>query len=116
MALLPLRVIDQRQIRAQSWPQLGCFDQYRLQVLVPLLGDGHALDRLRRATFGTAQTAITDSLLILGLLAIKYGKAILKMADSPLFRGVMVGFIVCGAGSAFSIYGWLKNVRTRKTA
>ena len=83
----------------------------------PLLGDGHALDRLRRATFGTAQTAITDSLLILGLLAIKYGKAILKMADSPLFRGVMIGFIVlCVAGSAFSIYGWLKNVRTRKTA
>ena len=54
--------------------------------------------------------------MILGLLAIKYGKAILKMADSPLFRGIMIGFILlCVAGSAFSIYGWLKNVRPRKT-
>ena len=63
MALLLLRVIDQRQIGAQPWPQLGCFDQDRLQVLVPLLGDGYAFDRLRRASFGTAQAAITDSLL-----------------------------------------------------
>ncbi len=50
--------------------------------------------------------------LILGLLAIKYGKAILSMANSDVFRWSMIGFIVlCIAGSAFSIYGWLKNVR-----
>jgi membrane protein YqaA with SNARE-associated domain len=55
--------------------------------------------------------------LILGLLAIKYGKAILKMADSDVFRWSMIGFIVlCIAGSAFSIYGWLKNVRPRQKA
>ncbi len=55
--------------------------------------------------------------LILGLLAIKYGKAILKMADSGVFRWSMIGFIVlCIAGSALSIYGWLKNVRPRQRA
>ena len=55
--------------------------------------------------------------LILGLLAIKYGKAILQMADSDVFRWSMIGFIaLCIAGSAFSIYGWLKNVRPRRKA
>ena len=55
--------------------------------------------------------------LILGLLAIKYGKSILKMADSNVFRWSMIAFIVlCIGGSAFSIYGWLKNVRPRRKA
>jgi membrane protein YqaA with SNARE-associated domain len=54
---------------------------------------------------------------ILGLLAIKYGRHILKMADSNAFRWSMFGFIVlCIAGSAFSIYEWLKNVRSGKKA
>jgi hypothetical protein len=54
---------------------------------------------------------------ILGLLAIRYGKSILKMADSPIFRWSMIAFIVlCLAGSAFSIYGWIKNVRPNKQA
>ena len=55
--------------------------------------------------------------LVLGLLAIRYGKAILKMADSTVFRWTMIVFIVlCLAGSAFSIYGWVKNVRPDKKA
>jgi membrane protein YqaA with SNARE-associated domain len=54
---------------------------------------------------------------ILGMLAIRYGKSILKMADSPIFRWSMIVFIVlCLAGSAFSIYGWIKNVRPNKKA
>ena len=55
--------------------------------------------------------------IILGLLAIHYGKAVLKLAEAPVFRWSMIGFIVlCIAGSAFSIYGWLKNIRPRRTA
>jgi uncharacterized membrane protein YdjX (TVP38/TMEM64 family) len=54
---------------------------------------------------------------ILGLLAIKYGRHILKMADSNAFRWSMFGFIMlCIAGSVFSIYEWLKNVRSGKKA
>src|SRR5277367_5895369 len=47
MALLLFRVIDQRQFRAQARRQLSCFDKHRLKMFIPLLGDRHALDRLR---------------------------------------------------------------------
>ena len=54
---------------------------------------------------------------ILGVLAIRYGKDILQIAHSNGFRITMFGFIVlCVAGSAFSVYGWLKNVRPGKKA
>ncbi len=54
--------------------------------------------------------------LILGLLAIKYGKAILSIASSDVFRWSMIGFIaLCIAGSGFSIYSWLKNVRGKRS-
>jgi membrane protein YqaA with SNARE-associated domain len=50
---------------------------------------------------------------VLGLLAIKYGKHILEVANSNAFRLTMVGFILlCLAGSALSIYTWITNVRT----
>jgi membrane protein YqaA with SNARE-associated domain len=52
---------------------------------------------------------------ILGLLAIKFGRAILKIANSDAFRWTMFVFIaLCIAGSAFSIYQWLKNTRSGK--
>jgi membrane protein DedA with SNARE-associated domain len=50
---------------------------------------------------------------VLSLLAIKYGKHILEVANSNGFRLTMVGFILlCLVGSALSIYTWIKNVRT----
>jgi membrane protein YqaA with SNARE-associated domain len=50
---------------------------------------------------------------ILGLLAMKYGRHILEVANSDVFRSTMVGFILlCIAGSALSIYTWIRNVRT----
>lgn len=52
---------------------------------------------------------------ILGLLAVKYGRHILELANSNAFRVSMFVFIaLCIAGSAFSIYQWLKNVRSGK--
>lgn len=55
---------------------------------------------------------------VLSLLAIKYGRHILEVANSTPFRWTMVGFIVlCLVGSALSIYTWIKNVRSgRKPA
>jgi hypothetical protein len=47
MALLLFRVIDQRQFRAQARRQFSCFDKHLLKMFIPLLGDRHALDRLR---------------------------------------------------------------------
>jgi membrane protein YqaA with SNARE-associated domain len=50
---------------------------------------------------------------VLGLLAIKYGRHILAVANSNAFRWTMVGFILlCLAGSALSIRTWIKNVRS----
>ena len=50
---------------------------------------------------------------VLSLLAIKYGRHILEVADSNAFRSTMIGFILlCLAGSALSIFTWIKNVRT----
>jgi membrane protein YqaA with SNARE-associated domain len=54
---------------------------------------------------------------ILGLLAIKYGRHILDLANTSAFRWTMLIFIVlCIVGSGFSIYGWLKNVRSIRRA
>ena len=55
---------------------------------------------------------------VLSLLAIKYGRHILEVANSKAFRLTMAGFILlCLAGSALSIYTWIKNVRSgRKPA
>jgi membrane protein YqaA with SNARE-associated domain len=55
---------------------------------------------------------------VLSLLAIKYGRHILEVANSNAFRLTMAGFILlCLAGSALSIFTWIKNVRTgRKSA
>lgn len=54
---------------------------------------------------------------ILGLLAIKYGRHILDLAKTSAFRWTMFVFIMlCIVGSGFSIYGWLKNVRSVRKA
>ena len=50
---------------------------------------------------------------VLSLLAIKYGRHILEVANSNAFRLTMVVFILlCLVGSALSIFTWIKNVRT----
>ncbi|MGI8771436.1 MAG: YqaA family protein [Acidobacteriaceae bacterium] len=54
---------------------------------------------------------------ILGLLAIRYGRHILSVANSPAFRWTMFVFIgLCVVGSALSVYQWLKHVRPGKKA
>lgn len=53
--------------------------------------------------------------IILGLLAIRYGRHILRFANAPAFRWTMFVFIaLCVVGSAFSIWEWIKNVRPGK--
>ena len=58
MALLLFRLIDQSQVGAQPRSKLGRFDEHRLQVLIPLPGDRHALDHLGGTSFRCAQTAV----------------------------------------------------------
>lgn len=52
--------------------------------------------------------------LILGALAIHFGRVIIRWANSEIFRDVMIGFIIiCLAGSAYSIYNWLRKGRSK---
>jgi membrane protein YqaA with SNARE-associated domain len=45
-----------------------------------------------------------------GLLAIHYGRWIFSLANSPILKDVAIGMIVVAiAGSAYSIYGWVKR-------
>ena len=45
-----------------------------------------------------------------GLLAIRFGKGILKVAESPVVQGVIIAVVVISiAGSAYSIYSWVKS-------
>ncbi len=69
------------------------------------------LSRLRICAIGFFTRGLRFA--VLGLLAMKYGRHILEVADSNTFRSTMVGFILlCIAGSALSIYPWIKNVHT----
>ena len=54
---------------------------------------------------------------ILGLLAVKYGRAIIRIANTPAFRWTMVGFIaICVVGSIFSISSWVRASKQKRGA
>lgn len=53
---------------------------------------------------------------IAGVLAIVFGRRIIRMADSPVVQYVIVFIVIVSiAGSAFSIYSWIRRSK-RKTA
>ncbi|MFL6351123.1 MAG: hypothetical protein ACJ74Z_04625 [Bryobacteraceae bacterium] len=53
---------------------------------------------------------------VIGLLAVRFGPAILRIANSPAFKWSMVGFIVlCTVGSVISITNWVRKSRRAKT-
>jgi membrane protein YqaA with SNARE-associated domain len=52
--------------------------------------------------------------LIDGYLALIYGRKIIGMAKSPYVQGFIIVLVVISlAGSAYSIYGWVRKSRTR---
>lgn len=52
--------------------------------------------------------------LILGYLAIRFGRQILSIANSQAFRWTMIAFvIVCAVGSTLSIAKWVRRSRKR---
>lgn len=49
-----------------------------------------------------------------GLLARIYGRRIIQMAQSPYVQGFIIALVVISmAGSAYSIFNWIKKSRTR---
>lgn len=52
---------------------------------------------------------------LLSLLAIKFGSAILRIANSAPFRWTMIGFIVlCLIGSVFSVMKWVRRGKSAR--
>jgi membrane protein YqaA with SNARE-associated domain len=55
--------------------------------------------------------------LILGALAIRYGRMILRVANSAPFYWTMIGFIlICLVGSVFSLMKWFRRAKTAPVA
>jgi membrane protein YqaA with SNARE-associated domain len=55
--------------------------------------------------------------LIVGALAMRFGKRILGWAKIPLVQGLLIGLIVvCIVGSIVSVYGWIRQSRTGRSA
>jgi membrane protein YqaA with SNARE-associated domain len=52
---------------------------------------------------------------IVGLLAIHFGRAILRIARAPLTEWIMLGFIaLCAAGSVLQVMQWMRRSRKSK--
>lgn len=69
-----------------------------------------ALGYPRRRLLWTVAAARATRFVILSLLAIKFGRTILKIANSAGFKWTMVGFTaICIIGSVFSIVKWVRS-------
>ena len=74
---------------------------------------GYSLWRVAAINFVSRAVRFT----VLGLLAIKFGTAILRIAKSPAFVWSMVVFIaMCLIASTFSIWHWVHSTRSGKVA
>ena len=64
----------------------------------------------RQRLLGLVFVARTVRFTIIGLLAIQFGRQILRIAREPLTTWIMVGFIVlCIVGSAFQVMQWVRR-------
>jgi membrane protein YqaA with SNARE-associated domain len=54
--------------------------------------------------------------LIVGALAIRFGRRILQWAKLPLVQGFLIALIIlCTVGSVISVYGWIKHSRSARS-
>ena len=74
-----------------------------------------ALGYPRQRLLWTVAASRAVRFMLLGLLAIHYGRAILRVMNTPAFKWTMVGFIaLCIVGSLFSIGSWVRGSRRPK--
>jgi membrane protein YqaA with SNARE-associated domain len=75
-----------------------------------VLATTSALGYPRKKLLSTVAAARAARFLILGYLAIRFGRQILRIADSQPFRWTMIVFVIlCVAGSALSIAKWVRR-------
>lgn len=52
---------------------------------------------------------------VIGILAVKFGGAVISVAKSDAFRYAMFAFVaLCLAGSIFSVWNWIRHTRSRR--
>ncbi len=77
-----------------------------------VIATASALGYPRPRLLWTVAASRTVRFVILSLLAIKYGRTILRIVNLPAFKWTMIGFIFfCLAGSVFSIVKWVRSSR-----
>jgi membrane protein YqaA with SNARE-associated domain len=83
----------------------------------PVVATNSALGYPRRKLLFLVAISRAARFLILGYLALRYGRAILRVAKSDDFKWAMIAFIaVCAIGSSFSVYKWVRKSRSAKPA
>jgi membrane protein YqaA with SNARE-associated domain len=71
-----------------------------------------ALGYPRRRLLWTVALSRAARFIILGFLAIKFGRTILRVMNTAAFKWSMIGFaVLCAIGSGFSIAKWLRSRR-----
>lgn len=66
----------------------------------------------RQRLLGLVFVARSVRFTIVGLLAIRFGRDILRIANAPQTTWIMVGFIaLCAVGSAFQVLQWVRRSR-----
>ena len=80
----------------------------------PVIAISSALEYPRRRLLAMVAAGRTARFLVIGALAIRFGRVIIRWANSGAFREVMIAFIfICFAGSGYSVYNWLRKARSR---
>jgi membrane protein YqaA with SNARE-associated domain len=78
----------------------------------PFVMAAAALEYPRKKLFTIIGVARMVRFTALGVLALFFGRRILRWAENGVVQGLLVGLIVvCVIGSAISIYGWVRRSR-----
>jgi membrane protein YqaA with SNARE-associated domain len=83
----------------------------------PFLMAASALQYSRRRLLIVTGVARMVRFTSLAVLALFFGRRILKWGENDVVQGLMIGLIVvCTVGSVISVYGWLRRSRKPKSA
>jgi membrane protein YqaA with SNARE-associated domain len=83
----------------------------------PFVMAAAALQYSRRKMLAVVGVARMVRFTVLGLLALTFGRKILRWLDNPVLQWALIGLLmVCIVGSVISVWGWIKRSRTRTIA
>jgi membrane protein YqaA with SNARE-associated domain len=83
----------------------------------PFIMAAAALQYSRRKMLAVVGVARMFRFTALGLLALTFGRRILRWLDNPVLQWALIALlVVCIVGSVISVWGWIKRSRTRTTA